>query len=204
MSMHKKSLVIYGCGGHARSLADIALDNGIEKLVFVDDHARENEKQFGFDVVKSIPLNEVTECILALGDNNQRAALFDSLKDSNIISLISSHAHIGKNAEIARGVFIGNGAHIGPNARIGDNTIINTHAVVEHDCVIGKHCHISVNAVVAGRSTVGDFVMVGAGATVIDGVKIGSHITIGAGAVVIDDILAPGTYVGVPARKTAD
>ncbi|HSW93398.1 MAG TPA: NeuD/PglB/VioB family sugar acetyltransferase [Gammaproteobacteria bacterium] len=201
MSTLKKSLVIYGCGGHARSLADVALSNGIEQLIFVDNDARDNEKQFGFDVVKNFSLEKTTECILALGDNKQRAALFDSLKN-NIISLISIHAHIGKNAEIAKGVFVGNGAHIGPNAKIGENTIINTHAVVEHDCVIGKHSHISVNAVVAGKSTVGDFVMIGTGATVIDRIKMCSHVTVGAGAVVVRDITEPGTYVGVPARKT--
>ena len=32
-------------------------------------------------------------------------------------------------------------------------------------------------------------------------IKIGTDVVIGAGAVVVKDIEAPGTYVGVPARK---
>jgi sugar O-acyltransferase (sialic acid O-acetyltransferase NeuD family) len=201
MRPDKKSLVIYGCGGHARSLADVALANGIEHLIFVDDHAQPDEKQFGFDVVKTISLEKNMDCILALGDNEQRAALFESLQNDNIITLISNHAHIGKNAQIAKGVFIANGAHIGPNTTIDVNTIINTHCVLEHDCVIGKHSHISVNAAVAGKCAIGDFVMIGIGASVIDGIKICSHVIVGAGAAVVDDITEPGTYVGLPARK---
>jgi len=30
----KKMLIIHGCGGHARSLADVALYNDYKKLVF--------------------------------------------------------------------------------------------------------------------------------------------------------------------------
>ncbi|HSW69971.1 MAG TPA: NeuD/PglB/VioB family sugar acetyltransferase [Gammaproteobacteria bacterium] len=200
MLNNKKSLVIYGCGGHARSVADIALANGIEHLIFVDDHARPGEKMFDFDVVKNISPGPDIPCIIALGDGEQRAALFKTL-EKKVVSLISNHSHIGKNAQIGQGVFVGNGAHIGPNAKIGVNTIINTHCVVEHDCVIGRHSHISVNSIVAGKCEIGDFVMIGAGATVIDGIKICSNVMVGGGAAVVCDITEPGTYVGVPAKK---
>jgi len=201
MRPDKKSLVIYGCGGHARSLADVALGNGVEHLIFVDENAQPNEKQFGFDVVKTTSLEENMDCIPAAGDNEQRAGLFELLQNNNIITLISDNAYIGRNTRIAKGAFIANGAHIGPNTTIGVNTIINTHCVIEHDCVIGNHSHISVNAVVAGKSEVGDFVMIGTNASVIDNIKICSHVIIGAGAVVVQDITEPGTYVGMPARK---
>ncbi len=196
----KKNLIIYGCGGHARSLADVALANGIEHLIFVDDQARPGEKCFGFDVIKNISLEPAAICIVAVGDNQKRAALFELLQ-KNIVALISDRAYVGKNAEIDKGVLVGHGAHVGPNTKIGVNTIVNTHCVIEHDCVIGKHSHISVNSVVAGKCEIGDFVMIGAGATVIDGVKISSHVIVGSGAVVVKDITEPGTYVGVPAKK---
>ncbi len=198
MSMFKNALIILGCGGHARSVADVALANGIEELIFVDDNARPQEKIWEFNVLKNLP-SITAPIIIALGDNQQRADRFAQQK--NVTSLIALSAHIGKNARIEPGVFVANGAHIGPNAQIGANTIINTHAVIEHDCTIGKHCHISVNATVAGKCDIGDFVMLGAGATVIDGIKICSNVIIGAGAVVIQDITEPGTYVGIPARK---
>ncbi len=200
MSNNKSTLIIHGCGGHARSVADIALSNGIEHLIFVDPHARPDEKMFGFEVVKSISDNPHADCIVAIGNNLLRAKIF-AIIEKSATSLIANNAHLGKNAVIERGVFIGSGAHIGPNTKIGANTIINTHCVIEHDCVIGKHNHISVNAVIAGTSETGDFVMIGTGATVINNIKICSHVTVGAGAVVVRDITEPGTYVGVPAKK---
>lgn len=196
-------LAIFGCGGHARSLADVALANGVEELIFIDANAKPDEKQFGFNVVTELLNNDAMGFIVALGDNQQRAVQFNLLKADNktVDPLIANDAYIGKNATIAAGVFVGHGAHIGPNTIIGDNTIINTRCLIEHDCVIGKHSHISVNTTIAGKCRVGDFVMIGAGATVIDGVSICSYVIVGSGAVVVDDIVEPGTYVGVPARK---
>lgn len=197
-----KLLVIYGCGGHARSLSDVAISNGHENIIFVDENARTGEKQFGFDVVSKWDINQAAYIILALGDNQKRALLFQELMTSgNLISLVADSVHWGKNAIVEKGVFVGEGAHLGPNAYVDENTIINTHCVIEHDCHIGKHSHISVNATVAGRSRIGDFVMIGTGATVIDGITIASHVTVGAGATVIQDITEPGVYVGVPAKR---
>ncbi len=196
-----KLLVIFGCGGHARSLADVALANRMSRLIFIDENARENEKLFGFDVLTQFNEQEDAYYIAAIGDNQQRAKKFATLDPKKIIALISNHAYVGINANIGAGVLVAHGAHIGPNASIGENTIINTHAIIEHDVVIGKHCHISVNSVVAGKSQIGDYVMLGTDATVIDNIMICSNVTIGAGAVVVDDIHEPGVYVGVPARK---
>lgn len=198
----KKIIVIYGCGGHARSVADVALQNGVSQLVFVDENARVAETMFGFDVLRTEPLLDDAGYIVAIGCNHQRAKQFFLLKDMHQLTpIIADDAHVGRDAQIDPGVFVGRGAHIGPNVKVGENTIINTHCVIEHDCVIGKHSHVSVNAVIAGRSQVGDYVMIGTGATVIDKINICSNVIVGAGAVVVKDILEAGTYVGVPARK---
>jgi UDP-N-acetylbacillosamine N-acetyltransferase len=196
-----KLLVIFGCGGHARSLADVAIANHMSRLIFVDENARVNEKSFGFDVLTQFNNQEDAYYITAIGDNHQRAKKFATLDPQKIIALISNNAYVGMNAKIGAGVLVAHGAHIGPNATIGENTIINTHAIIEHDCTIGKHCHISVNSVVAGKCQIGDYVMIGTGATVIDNIMICSNVTVGGGAVVVNDIHESGVYVGVPARK---
>lgn len=196
-----KSIIIYGCGGHARSLADVAISNGVTDIIFIDKNARENETLFGFRVLQSLPTIKYANCIVAIGENQQRAIIFETLKKQDIITLIAKNAYIGCNANVAIGTFVAQGAHLGPNSVIGENTIINTRSVIEHDCIVGNHSHISVNSVMAGKSVVGDFVMIGAGATVIDNIKICSHVVIGSGAVVVNDIDEPGVYVGVPAKK---
>lgn len=47
----------------------------------------------------------------------------------------------------------------------------------------------------------GQRVLIGAGAVVLPGVTIADDVTIGAGSVVPDNIVEPGTYVGMPARR---
>lgn len=198
-------LIIHGCGGHARSVADVAVAAGEKKVVFVDAGARPDETILGFDVIKIFRPEDFPggRHIVALGDAGRRAGIFLELSRVGMTfsNVIAPDATLGLEACFGRAVFIGRGAHVGPLASIGDNTIINTHALVEHESSVGRNCHVAVNATIAGRCTIGDDVMIGAGATVIDGIRICAGTTVGAGAVVVKDIGTPGTYVGVPAVR---
>jgi len=195
-----KTLIIVGCGGHARSIADVALFNGYEKLIFVDENARDNEVILDFNVINNFALlEEPNQFILGIGDNTKRSISFSTYHSE--IQLISKDAYVGLQSSISHGVFVGHNAYIGPLTCIGENTIINTHAIVEHECIIGKHSHISINSTIAGRCKIGDNVFVGAGAIIKDGIEICSKVTIGSGSVVIENITKPGIYVGIPAKK---
>ncbi|MES2536069.1 MAG: NeuD/PglB/VioB family sugar acetyltransferase [Pseudomonadota bacterium] len=199
-----KGLLILGCGGHARSVADVALAAGVESLLFIDDNADPGEEFLGFAVQRdfSQPLPDDWMCLPAAGDNYRRQAQVIKARQAQwpLATLISPTATIGRGAVLDAGSFVGHHAHVGPMARVGTAGIINTAAVVEHDCVLGDYVHVSINAAAAGRSRLGDYVLLGAGATVIDSVVLADHITIGAGGVVINSIRLRGTYVGVPAR----
>ncbi len=197
-----KDLVIVGCGGHARSVADVAMSCGVCDFIFWDINARENEKLFAFPVLsdKSI-LDKNNHIFFAVGDNKERFEFFKRFETKNIINVVSKNTYIAPTSTIGRGIFIAHGVHVGPMVTIGDNTIINTCAVIEHECTIGKHSHISVNATIAGRCKIGDFVFVGAGAVIKDKISICSNVTIGAGSVVINNINEVGVYVGIPAKK---
>ncbi|WP_430734899.1 NeuD/PglB/VioB family sugar acetyltransferase [Halodesulfovibrio aestuarii] len=197
-------LVILGFGGHARSVADVALDLGVQHLVFVDENARKGETFHNFQVVRSLSGDwESGAFMLAIGDNVKRRLAFDVLVSGNksIYTLASKNAYVGIGAEICSGTFVAHGAYIGPEVKVGHGCILNTACVIEHECSVGNFCHISVNATLAGRCRIGNNVMIGAGATIIDGVRIASNVVVGAGAVVVNDIDDPGTYVGVPTHK---
>jgi hypothetical protein len=52
--MTDNSLIIFGCGGHARSVADIILYNKPNaQLTFVDENAKMNENILGFNVIRN-------------------------------------------------------------------------------------------------------------------------------------------------------
>lgn len=196
-----RGLYILGFGGHARSVADVALQRGIEYLIFIDPNARMAKADAQFTVLCNLPeqIEDGWAAFPAVGDNRIRQSVCASVKD-NLATLVAHNASIGLKAEIGAGTFVGQHAHVGPFARIGTGVIINTGAVVEHDCVVGNFSHISVNATVAGSARVGSNVMIGAGATVIDRVTICDDVVVGAGATIIRDIEQAGTYVGTPAK----
>jgi UDP-N-acetylbacillosamine N-acetyltransferase len=194
-------LVIYGCGGHARSVVDVVLANAsYDSVCFVDDNAKEDETIFDIKVLRSWT-GETTDHFIAIGDNKLRKIKHLELDENNLVSIISKTAHIGHRADIGKGVFIGNFCHIGPEAVIGKNSIINNGAVVEHEVRIGEHSHIGPNTTISGRCTIGELVFVGVGGTIKDYINICSNVTIGAGATVVNNITEPGVYVGTPARK---
>ncbi len=199
-----EGLVIIGCGGHARSVADVALSCGIKCLSFIDKNAKVGETIFGFEVKKKIINNSLPgwKYFAAYGDNHIRKLEIQGLstKGYHLAKIISKSATIGINSNIEDGCFIGHHAHLGPKANISIGCIINTSAVVEHDCYVGSYSHISVNTTLCGKVIIGENCFIGAGATVIDGVSICANVVIGAGAIVINNIENPGTYVGVPAR----
>jgi UDP-N-acetylbacillosamine N-acetyltransferase len=198
-------LVILGFGGHARSVADVALSLGFNELLFLDANARDGENFMGFPVRKDASNLTLDgwQAFPAAGDSIRRSAQCNEIhaKGWSLATLISPSATCGVSAVISNGCFVGHHAHVGPMASVGVACILNTACVVEHECSVGDFSHISVNATMAGRSHVGTFSMLGAGATLIDGVQIGDHITIGAGATVCKSLREPGVYVGVPAKR---
>ncbi len=206
MSNSENYLIIHGCGGHARSVADVALATGITNLIFIDEQAKTSETIFGYKVVNTFYPDDFTQAkhIVAIGNAIKRAAIFTELVHLGytLDNIIAPNAAFGFEARLGQGIFIAHGAHLGPLVSIGDNSIVNTHAVVEHESSIGQNCHIAVNATIAGRCVIGDNVFIGAGATVIDGICICNGAIVGAGAVIVRDITRQGTYVGIPATRT--
>lgn len=195
-------VTIFGCGGHARSVADTLLAARPDTvLVFVDSNARPAETIYGFPVQVEAEA-EGSFYFFASGNNGERRRLRESLGSGGLVNVIAPNSYIGRDVKLGRGIFIASYAHIGPLAEIGDNVIVNTHACLDHETTVGAHSQIGPQAAIGGRVTIGEEVFIGIGSTVINCVSICSGVTIGAGAVVIADITEPGTYVGVPARRT--
>lgn len=200
-----KRIVIFGCGGHARSIANVI--NELvreEEIIFVDKNARNGELIYSWRVEQTYNLNSNDVFIVAIGNNDNRKQLYQILIKQQVgscISVISIYANIGFDVQIGQGTFIAQNVYIGPQVEIGNNTIINTGSVVEHETIIGNHTHIAPHATICGRTKIGNNVFCGAGSTVIDRIKICDNVVIGAGAVVVNDIIESGTYVGIPAKK---
>lgn len=200
MQNFEEKYIIVGCGGHARSIADVILYNDYNAdIIFLDKNARHNEKILGFPVVSSYDITN-EKVIVGLGDNLKRKELSLMYYD-NLSNVISKTAYIGKSVQLGKGIFIAHNAHVGVMSKIEDFSIINTGASIDHECFLEKASFIAPNATLCGKVMVGENSFIGAGATVIPEIKICKNSTIGAEAVIIRNITEEGTYVGNPAEK---
>ena len=74
-------LIIYGCGGHARSIINTIIENGGRPdILIVDDNAKLNEKIMGVSVVRDYILQKDNKYIVAVGNNEERKGIYDKLK----------------------------------------------------------------------------------------------------------------------------
>ena len=194
-----KRLVIVGASGHGKVIADIAVRNGYQDIVFLDDNEA-IQQCAGFPVVgKTAQIDRLDgDIVIAIGNPALRERLQEKIHP---VTLIHPNAVISRRVTIGVGTVVMAGAVINSDAVIGNGCIINTGSSVDHDCRIGDYAHISVGTHVAGTCKIGKRTWIGAGATVSNNILICDDCMIGAGAVVVRDILESGTYIGCPARK---
>ncbi|WP_293651570.1 UDP-N-acetylbacillosamine N-acetyltransferase [uncultured Campylobacter sp.] len=186
------SLYIYGNGGHAKVVADIARINGYNDLIFLDD----------VNGVKFSPNLPKHPIIIAIGNTLIRQKLQNLVLSSGfeLITLIHPTAVIGSDVTIGTGSVVMPRAIINANSIIGDGVIINSGAIVEHDCIIGNFAHICPGVALAGGVNIGERTWIGIGSSIIQGIKIKSDITIGAGSVVVSDIDSGSIAYGNPCK----
>jgi sugar O-acyltransferase (sialic acid O-acetyltransferase NeuD family) len=90
---------------------------------------------------------------------------------------------------------------IEPYASIGRQVLMNVGSKVFHDVIVGDYCELMPGSTILGKAKIGNRCRIGSNSTILPGINICDDVIIGAGAVVNKDILEPGTYVGVPAKR---
>lgn len=190
--MATTSLYIYGNGGHAKVVADIARANGYDNLIFLDDNS---DMKFN----SNLPKHPI---IIAIGNALIRQKLQNLvlLSGFELITLIHPTAVIGSDVTIGNGSVVMPGAIINAKSTIGNGVIINSGVIIEHECTIGDFAHICPGVAIAGGSLVGERSWIGIGSSIIQNITIKPDITIGAGSVVVKDILEGSLAYGNPCR----
>lgn len=208
--MMNKVLII-GAGGHGQVVADILqrpenIKAGHQPIGFLDDDPKLAGKTIlhlpVLGLVSSLEEHDFDAVIVAIGNNETRMKIFDSLltRMMNFANALHPHGSIAASAELGKGVMVCAGAVVNPASVVGDNVILNTGCTIDHHNRIGAHAHIAPGVHLGGEVEIGEGALVGIGATVLPGRVIGAWAIVGAGAVVTKDIPAHATAVGVPAR----
>lgn len=205
-----KSIVVFGCGGHGKVVADAALAAGFRVLGFGDDNpALRGRATLGLATI-AIGIEETAAfctahsaaLVFGIGDNQRRASTFERALELGVraATVVHPSAVIAPSVELGPGTVVFAGVVINPDSRVAENVIVNTAVSLDHDNVIGAHAHISPGAVLGGTVSVGEGTHLGIGATVRNNVRIGAWSVIGAGAVVVRDVPDAVVSYGVPAR----
>lgn len=138
---------------------------------------------------------------ISIGSNLARQKIAATWGNDRLASLVHPSASVSLFSKIGSGSFVAAGAVVGPAAELGHCVIVNHGAVVEHDVFIGNFSHVSTKASLGGHVMIGLRVLIGPGVVVLPSKVIGNDVTVCAGSVVDANLLEPGTYAGIPARK---
>ncbi len=200
----EKRVLIYGAGGHGRSLAALVVKaDQLELVGFVDDGFGVDETVLGqpvlggreaLSVLLGSGIHLAINGVGGIGHLQSRLDVFRWLADAGFCSptVIHPSAILEDSAQVSPGAQVFPLAYLGTQVQVGFGCIINTGAIVSHDCILGDFANLSPGAVLAGGVVVAEGALIGMGATVNLGVHVGQSAQIGNGATVKADVPAGG------------
>ena len=197
-------MLVLGNGGHAKSVASVAVRSGVEFVEFISIQGSEQE---GFDFsCKSIDLECYSGTVIpGIGHNYFRSRILDSFikefPSTTISTLVDPAAVVSQSCHIGAGAVVMPGSILGPDSIIGMGCVVNSGSIVEHDCYLECHVSLAPRSAIAGNVRVGRRSFLGIGSSVIENVRIGRDCMLGGGACLIDNIPDNAVAVGIPAKK---
>lgn len=206
----KPRLLVYGAGGHAKTVIDAIRRQGrYDPVGVVDDDLdkRDSELQgfrvlWGPEVLKEFLADGVRCLFVAIGDNSTRSRKTERLSQMGfeVVTVIDPAAIVLSGASIGPGTLLLPHSLTGVDATLGAGTIVSIGASVGHDCILGDYTQLAPGVRLAGNVHIGAESLLGLGATVIPGIDIGQRVTVGAGAAVVRDLPNEVVAAGVPAK----
>jgi acetyltransferase EpsM len=193
-------IVIYGGGGHAKAVLEMAQAIGVFRIAgIVDDNIAVGTQVLGVPVLGG---REVLGGLVDQGvrmaangvggiiDIGIRVRLFELLEELGfgLPILIHPRATVERSAEVGDGTQVFANAYVGSSAVLRPKCMVNTGAIVSHDCVICSYSHIAPGALLAGHVHVGERSLVGMGVTTAIGITVGSGVRVGNGAILYADV----------------
>jgi sugar O-acyltransferase (sialic acid O-acetyltransferase NeuD family) len=201
-----ESLFVIGAGGHAKSIAEVAIAAGFTIKAFISPDSYDSEFM-GVRVLNSLPEDiaaRAESIAIGIGANYLREKVLLELQESCELSRFPTIVHpsaiIASSAHIAPGSTIHQNSVVGPSTRIGKFCTVNTSATIGHDCVMHDFSSMGPGAHTGGGVTIGNRAHVSIGAIAIHGIAIGNDSILGAGSCATNSIPELTVSVGTPAR----
>lgn len=195
-----RAILIYGGGGHGKSILELIESSNVFDVVgFIDDGVPKGEIVMGVQILGNKELlpklhtqgvRQAVNAVGGIGNVRVRQVVFGRLIQAGFSfpTLVHPTACVEKSAKLSPGVQVFPLAYIGSEVEVGFGAIVNTGAIVSHECVLGDLVNISPGAVLAGGVEVGEGALIGMGATINLQVRVGAGARVGNGATVKSDV----------------
>lgn len=201
-----KALVLYGGGGHGKTLIDLVRAAGhFHWIGVIDDRLPRESTVLGLPVLGGA--DQLAECykngirlavngVGGIGNPSVRQNVFEILEQAGFDcpAVVHPSAWIEPSARLEGGVQVLAMTYVSSDAAIGFGSVLNAGVVVSHDCRLGRCVNLSPGATLAGNVRVEDYAQIGMNATVNLDITIGRGARIGNGATVKADV-PPETIV---------
>jgi sugar O-acyltransferase (sialic acid O-acetyltransferase NeuD family) len=201
------SLVIFGSGGHAVSVANVALTAGYKIECFIDKN-KTGLNLLDYKILGNISELQKVETLnfaIAVGDNFARESAYKDLvaemPNMRFPPLIHPSSIISLFTEIGQGTIVMPKAIIGPNSKVGKFCLINTQASIDHDCAMLDYSSLAPGAITGGMVKIGLRSALSIGAKIKHGLTIGDDCVVGANSYLNVDLPNNQVAYGNPAKQ---
>ena len=201
-----RPLIIIGAGGHAVSVANVALSAGRSIGCFIDKTKRGNkllEIPIAGDFLEINDINQY-DFAIAIGDNTARELVHATLSaqrpNLHFPALVHLSATISCFACVGEGTVVMPNAVVGPKSNVGRFCIVNTGASLDHDCDMHDFSSLAPASATGGSVTIGRRSAISIGAIVKHGLTIGDDSIVGASSYLNKDLSNNQVAYGIPAR----
>lgn len=189
-------LIIYGGGGHAKSLIDLIRAEAKYRIHgILDDSISAGSQIMGVPVLgdgsllselRRQGIGLAVNAVGGIGSITPRLKVYERLSQAGFgfPTVIHPRAFVEPTAILGEGGQFFFNAYVGSEVKIGFGCIVNTGAIISHDCILGDYVNISPGAILAGAVKVNERSLVGMGVTVNLNVFIGAGSRVGNSATV--------------------
>lgn len=200
------TVAIFGTGGFAREVACLLHDlgRGAGIAAFHEpDGVHSPRELLGIEVRAQSSFDpSAHRAVVAIGNPVTRQKVVGELPPGTVFeTLIHPNVVISQWVEVGEGSILCAGCVLTCQISIGRHCHFNLNTTVGHDCTFGDFCTVAPGTNISGNCTFGRRVDVGTQAAFRQQLRICDDAVVGMGTVVVRDIIEPGTYVGVPAKK---
>lgn len=190
-----KDIILFGGGGHCRSVIDVIELEGKYKIAgIIDEPEKLGAQVLGYKVIGTdydmhMLFKKYKYALVTVGQINTgqiRDNIFKKLKKIgfSLPVIISPNAYVSPYSIVNEGTVVMHHALINSNVKIGVNCIINSKVLVEHDCLIGDGCHLSTGSIINGGTQIENGCFLGSNSVTKQEIKISENTFIRAGSIV--------------------